>query len=505
MGGSVGRASIADRSAVVTAAAISLDRAATTPMYRQIYDNLREAILDGRLAGRSRLPSTRALALELGIARSTVANAYEQLLAEGYVDGQIGSGTYVAPVLPDDVLNVARKPSVAPVPSRSGRGLSHRGAMLAATPVSAVRGLGGPVAFRHGLPAFDAFPYDLWARLVARRWRQPPSDLVGYGSAAGYTPLREAIAAYLAGSRGVRCVPEQVIVVSGSQQALDLSVRVLLDEGDVAWIEDPGYLGARGAFTGAGASVVPVPVDAEGIDLATAGIDGSTPRMIYVSPSHQFPLGVTMSLGRRLALLESAERHGAWILEDDYDSEYRYAGRPLAALQGLDRGARVIYLGTFSKVLLPGLRLGYLVVPADLVDAFVAARALADRHSPSVEQAVVADFIAEGHFARHVRRMRSLYAERQRVLVDAASRDLAGLLDVRPSDAGMHLIGWLPSEVDDARAAQRVLEEGVDVIPLSRYRLRTGSPGGLVLGYTAIDEEQIRAGVRRLATALDRR
>jgi len=310
------------------------------------------------------------------------------------------------------------------------------------------------------------------------------------------------ISAYLGATRAVRCTWEQVIVVSGSQQALDLAARVLLDPGDAAWVEDPGYAGARGALLGAGARLVPVPVDGDGLDVAAGAQLGAGARLAYVSPSHQYPLGVTMSLSRRLALLGWASRSGAWVLEDDYDSEYRYTGRPLEALQGLDPEGCVIYLGTFSKVLFPALRLGYLVVPPELVDPFTAARELVDRQSPSVEQAVLAEFIAEGHFARHVRRMRVLYAERQATLVEAAARELSGALDVRPAEAGMHLVGWLPGGTDDREASRRAAAEGVEATALSLHGIEPPQRRGLLLGYAAVGEEEIRAGVRRLAASL---
>lgn len=480
-------------------AGLVLDRASPQPLHRQLYAALRVAILTGRLRPGVRLPPTRVLAADLGVSRNTVLAAYDQLLAEGFIEGRVGSGTYVARALAETALHgQALRGHPAPCPSQ----LSRRGAVLAATSVTPLRSGGPPRAFRPGTPALDVFPGAIWARLLARYWRRPPPDLLGYGDPAGYRPLREAIAAYLGAARGVRCEPEQIVIVAGSQQGLDIAARVLLDEGDVAWLEDPGYLGARGALRGAGARLVPVPVDAEGLDLAAGAARAPAPRLIYVTPSHQYPLGVTMSLARRLALLEWAGQVGAWILEDDYDSEYRYAGRPLAALQGLDREGRVIYLGTFSKVLCPALRLGYLVAPPRLVDAFIAARALADRHSPGVEQAALADFIAEGHFARHIRRTRALYAARQAALVDAARRELTGLLEVRPADAGLHLVGWLPDDADDATLAERAAAHGVETVPLSRYALGASGPRGLILGYAALDEETIHAGVARLAAAL---
>jgi GntR family transcriptional regulator/MocR family aminotransferase len=293
-----------------------------------------------------------------------------------------------------------------------------------------------------------------------------------------------------------------VIVVSGSQQALDLVGRVLLDPDDAVWSEDPGYVGARGALAGAGARIVSVPVDGAGLDVAAGTARCPGARLVFVTPSHQFPLGVVMSLARRLELLAWASQADAWIVEDDYDGEYRYAGQPLASLQGLDADGRVIYAGSFSKVLWPGLRLGYMVVPPDLVEPFVVARALTDRHPPLLEQAILADFIAEGHFARHVRRMRTIYAARQRALVDASREHLAGLLDVQPGEAGLHLVGWLPPGTNDRAASASALSQGVEAPPLSAYRIVLEGRPGLALGYAAVDETEIQAGTRRLAVAL---
>src|SRR5262249_24442085 len=287
-------------------------------------------------------------------------------------------------------------------------------------------------------------PAEPWGRRAARRWGGGAAEPFGRNDSAGYRPLREAIAGYVGTARGVRCSAEQVIVVAGSKRAIDLAARVLLDVGDAAWVEDPCYRTARRVLLGAGVQVVAVPVDGEGLKVPAGQARCPDARLAYVTPSHQSPLGVTMSLSRRLGLLKWVRRRGAWILEDDYDSEYRYAGRPLASLQGLDQAGRVLYLGSFSKVLFPALRLGYLIVPPHLVDDFVAAHAVLDGPAPLFEQGVLADFLTEGHFVRHVRRMRVLYAERQAALVRAAARDLGGLLDVRAAEAGMHLIGWQP-------------------------------------------------------------
>ncbi len=483
---------------------LSVDAGAAEPMFRQLYERLRSAVLAGELRAGTRLPSTRALASALGVSRNTVMASFEQLLAEGYLEGRVGAGTYVTHTLPDDLLRLREQAGPIEATTGSAKPLSRRGELLTATPVSYARLPGPPRPFRIGVPAADAFPFELWSRLVARRWRSAPQELLGYGDPAGYRPLREAIAAYVGVARGVRCDAGQVVIVGGSQQALDLSARLLLDDGDAVWMEEPGYQGARAAFRGAGARVVPVPVDDEGLDVAAGMALCPDAAMAYVTPSHQFPLGATMSLSRRLALLEWAQQAGAWIIEDDVSSEYRYAGRPLEALQGLDRGGRVIYAGTFSKVLAPAIRLGYVVVPPDLVDAFVAARAVSDRHSPSVDQAALADFMEAGHFERHVRRMRALYHERQAALVDACGRELGGLLEVEAADAGMHLPGRLPPLADDVACSAGALDAGIEATALSRYCVQPPPSPVLLLGYTVVPADEALGAVRTLAGALRR-
>ena len=498
-------------------ATFGLNESSGVPLYRQLYDGLRKAILNGQLKSGTRLQSTRELAAELGVSRNTVLTAFEQLLAEGYLEGKTGSGTFVSTALPEELLTVrAPKAKIAP-PSRDRRNLSKFGAALAATDIERVtiahlsataKHLAGARAtdevrvFRSGTPAFDAFPNKLWAQLTAKHWHNPPAALLGYSDAAGYQPLREAVAEYLRVSRGVNCEAEQIIITAGAQQALDVTARLLLNAGDAVWIENPGYLGARAAFLSAGARLVPVPIDEEGLSVSTGERLAPEARLAYVTPSHQYPTGVAMNLARRLTLLEWATRAGAWIIEDDYDSEYRYAARPLPALQGLDKEARVIYIGTFSKVLFPALRVGYLVAPPDLISAFIAARGVLSRFTPSVEQAVIADFINEGHFARHLRRMRMLYASRQEALVNAARRDLQGLLEVEPHQTGMHLVGLLPEGIKDKAAAISAANYKVDVQPLSLLALGSDAPNGLILGYAGYTEGQIRAGVKRLAAAL---
>lgn len=482
-----------------------LDATSPLPLYRQLYDALRQAILTGQLAANTQLPPTRVLAKRLHISRTTVVIAFEMLLSEGYVESRAGSGTYVASVLPDELLH---KPALARVqllrePDKRRR-LSQRGNVLAATDVATVHYYSEARAFRPGIPDIQQFPFDIWSRLAGAHWRNPPLQLMGYSHPAGYAPLRAAIASYLGISRGVQCTPEQVIIVSGSQQAIDLAARVLLDPNDAVWMEDPGYPGAQSALLGVGARLVPIAVDNEGLDVAAGIAQYPHARMVYVTPSYQFPLGATMSLARRLLLLQWAVRMGAWILEDDYDSEFRYSGHPLSALQGLDTTGQVLYIGTFSKVLFPALRLGYLVVPPDLIDAFTAARAVADRHSPLLDQVILTDFITQGHFARHIRRMRALYAERQAYLVKVAHSELKGLLDVRPAEAGMHLVGTLADDADDLLLSQQAARQELITPPLSTFYKATPIRRGLLLGYTAIDEQTIRDSIQRLASVLTR-
>lgn len=483
---------------------IALDRSSPVSLHRQLYDQVRTAILSGRLAPGMRLPPTRELANELGVARNTVLNAFDQLYAESYVERRVGDGTYVSRELPDDLLKVKTFERQAQTTNRHHPQFSAWGATVAEISIGPGNYRGRPRPFRTSTPALDGFPYKLWGRLLRTRWSASAKELIPYGDSAGYYPLRRAIALYLSTARGVRCTPEQVIIVAGSQHALEIVTRSLLAPGDAAWIEDPGFLGARAALISLGVRLVPVPIDHEGLNVS-AGIERQAdPKLIYVTPSHQYPLGITLSLKRRLDLLKLAGKTGAWIIEDDYDSEFRYTGRPLAALQGLDPEQRVIYIGTFSKVLFPSLRIGYIVAPTDLCEAFVRARAIAGHQSPTLEQAVLADFISEGHFARHLRRMRAVYAERQSALVKAGQRELPGLLDLPPNDAGMHLMGWLPKGIDDDAAFAAAANYGVEVTPLSGYCIEPKRRGALRLGYTGYAPRQIWHAVRKLATALSK-
>lgn len=491
---------MAKRAATVPATGIVLDRAGRLPMHRQLSQRLREAILAGQFPPGTRLPSTRSLATELGVSRTTALAAYEQLRDEGYLDGRVGAGTTVA-----DLTGPPPAPPPSPPRVPGAPALSARGTAVAASrwrrPATG-SGRERPRAFPLGMPALDAFPRQLWTRVLTRRARRSLGDLLGYQDPAGYRPLREAVAAYLGLARGVRCRPDQVLVVSGAQAGIDLAARLLLDPGDPAWVEDPGYYGAVGALTAAGARLVPVPVDADGLDLGAARRRRPDARLAYVTPSHQFPVGATMSLARRLELLAWAEAAGGYVLEDDYDSEYRYVGRPLPALQGLDQAGRVVYVGSFSKVLFPSLRVGYLVVPDGLVDAFTAAQRFGEVNVPALEQAALADFITDGHLGRHVRRMRALYGVRGRALIRAIRRRARDVLEVRSAHAGLHLVAWLRPGADDRAAAERAAAAGVEAQALSDHALERPVRGGLLLGYAAVPEPEIDQATLRLARAL---
>jgi len=485
-------------------AVISISSDRRVPLYRQLYSEFRSAILMGRLKAGNNLPPTRELANELGISRSTVMIAYDQLLSEGYIEGRVGSGTWVTSMLPEEMLQSRpiKGQALRNVPKHNP--LSKRGERLVSA-LPSVRAHQGPpnlLPFRIASPDLASFPFEIWTRLLAKYSRHPSPDLFGYAHAAGYPRLRAAIAAYLRSARAVKCEADQVIVVPGAQVALELATQMLLDPGDTVLMEDPGYFGVRGVFIRAGARIAPVPVDQEGISLEVVKSNRDHARMVYVTPSHQFPLGATLPLARRLELLDWARAAGAWIIEDDCDGEYRYAGRPIASLQGLDSENRVIYTGTFSKVLFPSLRIGYLVVPPDLVDAFITGRIMIDLQPATIPQAALADFIEEGHFTRHLRRMRKLYGARQSILLEAAKAELSGLLETQESEAGMHLIGWLPPEVKDTNAARAAFKHKVLALPLSAFSMRPPTQGALMLGYTAFNEEEIRAGMRRLKTAL---
>jgi len=478
---------------------VSLDRRAARPLHRQLYDGYRDAILDGRLRAGQRLPSTRSLARELAVSRMPVVLAFEQLVAEGYVESRVGAGSFVSSQL--RVRGDAGGPRTPAAPAaRPG----PRRLPRAPLPVMDEPWLVGAGPFRIAQPAVDEFPVEVWARLVARRARLLARQHLMYGDAMGFAPLREALAEHLQTVRSARCTAQQIMIVNGSQQALALAARALIEPGDAVWVEEPGFGGARDALRLAGARLVGVPVDDDGLDVAAGIARCRTVRAAYVTPSHQYPLGVIMSAPRRLQLLDWARRTGAWLLEDDYDSEYRYDHQPIASLQGLDGDQRVVHIGTFSKVLFPALRIGYLVIPLDLVARFRRIREAMDNSPAPLHQAVLHDFFREGHFARHLRRMRGIYAERRRALVAAIERELGDTVRVLGDRAGMHVVVLLPRAARDREIAARAGRRGLSIVPLSSCYAVPGRHvrPGLVLGYGTTRVTEIADAVRRLKASL---
>jgi GntR family transcriptional regulator/MocR family aminotransferase len=466
---------------------------------RWLYESLRVAILEGRLRPGIRLPATRDLARQYRLARGTIVNAFDQLKSEGYIQSSVGSGSYVNKILPEELLHVPHKEIPAlPVRHKQRRKLSEYARRVKLFPNFEIR---PSRAFRTNMPALELFPTTLWAQVAARRLRRISASLLLGCGPMGYPPLRDAVASYLSTSRGVRCVADQVVIVSGVQEAIDIAVRLFVNPGDRVYMENPGYSGAAIAFKAAGAKISAICVDDEGMRVPDAKMRGA--RLVYVTSGHQFPLGVTMSVGRRLQLLDWAVKSGALILEDDYDSEYRYVGRPVPALQGLDRHGLVLFTGSFSKVLFPSLRVGYLVVPPDLMDYFAAALSVTNRHTPLPEQAILCDFITEGHFGRHLRRMREVYARRLAVLLECAQQHLSGALEISGVEAGLQIAGWLHGGLNAESVATAAATRGVEVTALSRYRQGAAVREGLQLGFAAVDSKEIRRGVRELTITLE--
>jgi GntR family transcriptional regulator/MocR family aminotransferase len=479
---------------------IAVDRKTAKPLHKQIYDGFRTMIVSRTLRAGQQIPSTRILATELKISRIPVLTAYAQLLAEGYFETRSGAGTFICSSLPDQPPLSDRGATESRAPRPAPRVVARRALSLHPyEPVPWFRGIG---AFSSSQPAYDQFPFQIWSTLVMRHCRNPHANQLQYAGPMGLEPLREAICTYLRTARAVRCDPQQAMIVSGSQQALEISARVLLDTGDPAWVEEPGYWLTRHVLTVAGCRMVPVPVDAEGLDVAAGIKRCRKARVAFVAPSHQFPMGATMSASRRLQLLQWAERSGSWIIEDDYDSEYRYGSMPITSLQGLDHNSRVIYTGTFSKTLFPSLRLGYMVVPSDLVSRFAAIRHAMDLGSPYLYQAVLTDFMNEGHFARHIRRMRLLYNERRTALVESLSKEFGSALEVLGSQAGMHCLVTLPGKFSDVEIAHDAARERLWLAPLSPSYLGTPSRHGFVLGFGSTSAVEMPRAVRHLKSIL---
>lgn len=485
---------------------LALDPTAEVPLHRQIGQQIRAAILERRLAPGLKLPSSRLMAAELGCARGTILAALDQLVAEGYLVAQAASGLSVTANLPDDMLvspKVAgrRNPSSPAAPS-----LSRRASVALAGPANEQSFEASPIAFPTSHPDRAAFPFALWAKLLEREWRQPSWAVAGALHPFGHAGLREAIAAYLGMARGFGCEGRAVVVTSGMRQSLSLFAHLILDAGQQAWIEEPGFIGTREALAMAEVEAVPIPVDAQGFSVEAALKRAPKARLAVVAPSHQFPLGTVLGLQRRLELLSWAERSGGWIAEDDFDGEYRYAGRPLAPLRALDRSGRVAYLGSFSKLLFPALRLSYIVLPASLAVAAERLMAGTAARASLLGQGALARFIADGHLAAHLRRTRLLYAERQQALIAAVDRPLKGLLEIEPDPGGMHLIARpaaaIAARFDDHAVTAACAVRGVSVAPLSACYSGRAKEHGLILGYAGTPEKDMPAAIATLRSVV---
>ena len=481
--------------------AVKIDHEAKRPVSTQLYVALRDLILSGGFSAGDRLPASRTLARDLALSRTTVIEAFDRLTAEGLIESRVGAGAYVSRALDADrprppAVGVraggTRKPRIARAMAQSVGRFGERARLP-----SAAR------AFTTALPAFDAFPMAQWARLFAKHWRSQRDAVMGYGDPFGHPQLRQAIAAHLRANRGIACDAGQVFIVGGAQQAFHLIGSILLNPGDRVWFENPGAIGARNSFIASGADLIPVPVDREGLRVAEGLKRAPNFRLAFVTPSHQQPLGMSMSLARRFALLAAAERAGAWIVEDDYDGEFAFAGSPLPTLKSVDATGLVIYVGTFSKSLFPSLRLGFLLVPHALVDVLNTIMSKLLHGVPSCVQQVVAEFIDEGHFASHLRRMRKIYAERHDVLCAAARRRLGGLIDIVPSHSGLHTIGHLRTGLSELAVAKAAGERQITVSPISRFCMSPVPVRGLVLGFGGICPAEIEAGVAVLGEVLE--
>lgn len=476
---------------------LEIDPRSDRPLFQQIYLMLRAAIVSNALSPGSRLPSTRQLADRLDVSRTSVLTAYEQLIAEGYVAGQAGSGTYVSHDVPQAI--VASQPPATTLRKSDRRKLSQAGERYAE--VSPHLTVTEHMAFGTGCCSIDAVTVEAWRRIGAQEMRRFNPVNLGYADPAGEYDLRNEVAQYLRAARAVQCDPEQIIILSGAQQAIDLSLRLLIDPGAAVWVEDPGYYATRAALVAAGAKLVPVPVDGDGL-MVHEGI-ARAPRAcaVYVTPSHQFPTGSVMSMARRLDLIAWAAKSGAWIIEDDYDSEFRYVGRPLASLQGLDRDGCVIYVGTLSKILFPGIRLGFAVLPESLIPAFKAARYLADRQPPTPHQTIVAEFMRQGFLTSHIRRMRQRYREARDVVVESITKELGDLVEIEVPECGIQLVLHFREAISDIAVTAEARRAGVVAKPVSPLYLEAEARSGLVLGYSGFDMHQLRAASANLARA----
>ena len=493
---------MAKKSSEISFAGVRITKSSAIPLYTQVYEQFREMILNSRLRPGDRLPATRNLAAELGVSRTIITQGFEQLILEGYLIGKTGSGTFVASILPDSLTNTATVERAKGIP------VTVKPAVPAKNLIPEELLLGNSAKedvtpFQTGHAAVDLFSYPEWyevSKKVLKNLKQYP---LGYEDAMGYEPLRNEIARYLRISRGVKCETGQIIIVNGSQQGLNLIVQSLLKKGDTVWLEDPGYHGMQFVCTDMEIQICPVPVEKDGIDINFGINKFPEAKLAYVTPSHQFPIGVTLSLKKRLQLLEWAFQNKMWILEDDYDSEFRYEGRPLASLQGLDNHGTVIYSGTFSKVLFPGLRLAYIVLPtSEMAYELKKVKGMMDRQSPILDQLILAKFIEEGHFLRHIRKMRLIYAERRKILVQLIEEHLGDYLTIEPSSAGMNLTAWLSDKIDVEKLKEEVKKHHVIVHFINDYSLENFIKPAVTLGFTGFTKYKLKTSVEKLVTCI---
>jgi GntR family transcriptional regulator/MocR family aminotransferase len=494
------------RRSIVAFDMIRLNRAATEPLHQQLYRQIRDELVSGAFSeNSSRLPSSRALAADLGISRLTVNLAFARLHAEGYLNSKIGSGTFVAESLPETFLSahaeqLDRQPELAPRLSERVKNIPDK-----RTGKQFDFGIAGApgVSFVPAVAALDEFPIEIWERIRDEVLAKKGAHLLQYASSRGDPDLRKAIAAYLCDYRGARGHADQIIVTAGTQQAMMIAALALVNRGEIAWIEDPGFYQARRVFGFAGATVVPRNVDRDGIVITQRSKKAKPPKIIYVTPSHQFPLGMTMSLARRRDLIDFAHKNDAYIFEDDHNSEFRYTGPPLPCLQGLDNAGRVIYAGTLSKILYPSLRLGYILAPEQLVEPMIKIRAVMDQHSPAIDQATLARFLAEGYFLSHIKRMRQLYSERRDFFIEQFTKLLGKHFRLQIPDAGLHFVAWLRRKEDLAIITRVCAETGIRPSPLSSCYMKAKLTPALTFGFAAWSPAQIREGLSKFATALD--
>jgi GntR family transcriptional regulator/MocR family aminotransferase len=481
----------------ISLAGLKIDSRSKVSLSVQVYNLFRDLILSQRLRPGNRLPATRNLAIELGISRTIITQGFEQLIMEGYVVGKPGSGTYVAYEIPDNLIaaNLNGREKFQKNPP------NHKSVELSIKDQVLVRNSEREeiIPFLNGTPAMDFFPYKIWFQVAKQEIKQLKKYHLGYEDASGYMPLRQEIANYLRLARAVKCEANQIIIVNGAQQGLNIAVQCLLSKRDLAWMEDPGYHGAKFAFSQNGVKICPVPIEQDGLNI-NYGIDKyGKAKLAYVTPSHQYPLGGTMSLTKRFQLLKWAAKNKMWILEDDYDSELRYNGRPLSSLQGLDNTGRVIYIGTFSKILFPGLRLAYLVLPnEEMVNKFKKVKAMVDRQSPILDQLLLTKFMKDGHFLRHIRKMRLLYSQRKDILCDLINDELGNYLEIVPTDAGMNLRVKFKNKIDIQIFRNECANHKLTVSIISDYTLKHFGENSFLLGFSAFSKYKLKEGVIKL-------